>query len=104
MVQVNLTASTNLHSLEEFRNLVVKQSDGAIVRLKDVANVTLGSDDYEIRGRLQRQAGGLYRHPGRARRQPARRHQRRARRLSRHPGAAAAGPERRRSSTTPPTS
>ena len=25
MVQVNLTASTDLHSLEEFRNLVVKQ-------------------------------------------------------------------------------
>ena len=47
MVQVNLTASTNLHTLDEFRNLVLKQSGGAIVRLKDVANVTLGSDDYE---------------------------------------------------------
>ena len=47
MVQVNLTASTDLHSLDEFRNLVLKQSGGAIVRLKDVANVTLGSDDYE---------------------------------------------------------
>ena len=34
-------------SLEEFRNLVLKQQDGAIVRLSDVANVTLGSDDYE---------------------------------------------------------
>ncbi|HLH96678.1 MAG TPA: efflux RND transporter permease subunit [Xanthobacteraceae bacterium] len=47
MVQVNLTASTNLHSAEEFRNLVIKESGGAIVRLKDVANVTLGSEDYE---------------------------------------------------------
>ena len=47
MVQINLTASTDLHSLDEFRNLVIKQSSGAIVRLKDVANVTLGSDDYE---------------------------------------------------------
>ena len=47
MVQVNLTASTSLHSAEEFRNLVVKQSGGAIVRLKDVANVTLGAEDYE---------------------------------------------------------
>src|SRR5580658_5490179 len=36
MVQVNLSASTSLHSAEEFRNLVVKQSGGAIVRLKDV--------------------------------------------------------------------
>ena len=34
MVQVNLTASTDLHSLDEFRNLVVKQANGAIVRLQ----------------------------------------------------------------------
>lgn len=47
MVQVNLTASTGLHSTEEFSNLIVKQAGGAIVRLKDVANVTLGADDYE---------------------------------------------------------
>ncbi len=47
MVQVDLTASTDLHSLDDFRNLVLKQSGGAIVRLKDVANVTLGYDDYE---------------------------------------------------------
>jgi multidrug efflux pump len=47
MVQVNLTASTSLHSAEEFRNLVIKQTGGAIVRLKDIANVTLGAEDYE---------------------------------------------------------
>ncbi len=47
MVQVNLTASTSLHSAREFSELIVKQSNGAIVRLKDVANVTLGADDYE---------------------------------------------------------
>src|SRR3984885_7832538 len=47
MVQVNLSASTSLHSAEEFRDLVIKQSGGAIVRLKDVANVTLGAEDYE---------------------------------------------------------
>src|SRR3984957_14832627 len=47
MVQVNLTASTSLHSAEEFRNLVIKQSNGAVVRLQDIANVTLGSEDYE---------------------------------------------------------
>jgi len=47
VVQVGLVASTGLHSLEEFRNLVVRQSGGAIVRLRDVANVTLGSEDYE---------------------------------------------------------
>ncbi len=47
MVQVNLSASTSLHSADEFRNLVIKQVGGAIVRLKDVANVTLGAEDYE---------------------------------------------------------
>jgi len=47
MVQYNLTASTNLHSLDGFRNLVIKQVNGGIIRLSDVANVTLGSDDYE---------------------------------------------------------
>jgi len=47
MVQVNLTASTGLHTADEFRNLVIKQVSGAVVRLKDVANVTLGAEDYE---------------------------------------------------------
>jgi multidrug efflux pump len=47
MVQVNLTASTSLHSVAEFENLIIRQQDGAIIRLKDVANVTLGADDYE---------------------------------------------------------
>src|SRR5579871_5792403 len=47
MVQVNLTASTSLHSADEFRNLVIKQMNGALVRLKDVATVTLGAEDYE---------------------------------------------------------
>ncbi len=47
MVQVNLAASTSLHSADEFRNLVIKQVGGAVVRLKDVANVVLGAEDYE---------------------------------------------------------
>jgi multidrug efflux pump len=47
MVQVNLAASTSLHSVDEFKNLVIKQTDTALVRLRDVANVTLGAEDYE---------------------------------------------------------
>lgn len=46
-VTVPLTASTDLHSVEEFRQLVVKQKGGAIVRLEDVANVVLGAEDYD---------------------------------------------------------
>jgi multidrug efflux pump len=47
MVQVTLNASTALRTLNEFRNLVLKHDGGAIVRLSDVAKVTLGSEDYE---------------------------------------------------------
>lgn len=47
MVQVNLTASTGLHSVQEFENLIIKQQSGAMIRLKDVAKVSLGADDYE---------------------------------------------------------
>lgn len=47
MVQVNLTATTSLHSLDDFKKLVIKQHNGALVRLEDVATVILGADDYE---------------------------------------------------------
>jgi multidrug efflux pump len=47
MVQVNLSASTGLHTADQFANLVLKQANGAIIRLKDVARVTLGADDYD---------------------------------------------------------
>ena len=47
MVTVNLTAETGLHTVEEFRRLVIRSQNGALVRLGDVANVTLGSDDYD---------------------------------------------------------
>ena len=47
MVQVSLTASTSLHSVEEFKNLIVKQTATALVRLRDIANVVLGAEDYE---------------------------------------------------------
>jgi len=47
MVQMPLTASTGLTSLDGFREMVVKQQNGALVRLKDIATVTLGAQDYE---------------------------------------------------------
>ena len=47
MVQVNLTASTDVRTLEQFKNLVIKQQGGAVIRLSDVANVTLGAEDYD---------------------------------------------------------
>jgi multidrug efflux pump len=47
MVQVTLVSTTNLHTLEEFKNLVIKQVNGSNIRLSDVATVELGSDSYE---------------------------------------------------------
>ena len=47
LVQVNLTANTDLHSVEEFERLIIYQSDDNIVRLQDIADITLGSEDYD---------------------------------------------------------
>ncbi len=48
MVTVPLRAGTDLHSVEDFKKLAVKQNGDAIVRLEDVATVTLGSDNYDF--------------------------------------------------------
>jgi multidrug efflux pump len=48
MVTIPLTASTDLHSVEEFNKLVIKQSGASIVRLEDVATVVLGSQNYDL--------------------------------------------------------
>jgi multidrug efflux pump len=53
MIQVNLNASTDLHSAAEFEALVVKQVNGAVIRLKDVARVALGADTYEAEATWQ---------------------------------------------------
>ncbi len=52
LIQVNLTADTNLHSVEEFKKLVLRRHGGAIVRLEDVARVVLGAEDYDTEVRF----------------------------------------------------
>ncbi|MBK9516253.1 MAG: efflux RND transporter permease subunit [Anaeromyxobacter sp.] len=47
LVQVNLTANTDLRSPAEFERLVVREQGGAVVRLGDVAQVVLGAEDYD---------------------------------------------------------
>src|SRR6476659_2725885 len=47
MVSVNLVANTDLRTAEEFRQLVVKQQDGVVVRLGEIADVILGAENYE---------------------------------------------------------
>jgi multidrug efflux pump len=47
MVSVNLVANTDLRTPEEFRQLVVKEEKGVVVRLGEIADVVLGAENYE---------------------------------------------------------
>jgi multidrug efflux pump len=47
LVQVNLTANTDLRSVDEFKKLVVRRNGDQLVRLSDVADVVLGAEDYD---------------------------------------------------------
>src|SRR5512147_67963 len=47
MVSVNLSANTDLRTPEEFRQLVVKEENGAVVRLGEIADVALGAENYD---------------------------------------------------------
>ncbi|HXY54671.1 MAG TPA: efflux RND transporter permease subunit [Nitrospirota bacterium] len=55
LIQVNLSANTNLRTVEEFRRLAVREQDGAIVRLGDIADVVLGAEDYDTEVRFSGQ-------------------------------------------------
>ncbi|MDD3295720.1 MAG: efflux RND transporter permease subunit, partial [Geobacteraceae bacterium] len=56
LIQVNLTADTNLNTVDEFKRLVVMRKNGAIVRLMDVADVVLGAESYDEEVRFNGQA------------------------------------------------
>jgi multidrug efflux pump len=55
-VQVNLTANTDLHTIHDFEQLVVRQENDTIVRLRDVAKVELGAEDYDTEVRFNGQS------------------------------------------------
>ncbi|MDQ6893846.1 MAG: efflux RND transporter permease subunit [Acidobacteriota bacterium] len=46
MVSVNLVANTSLQTVEDFKQLVVKEDKGNVVRLSEIADVVLGAEDY----------------------------------------------------------
>ena len=63
LVQVDLTANTDLHTVEDFKNLVIRQEGGTLVRLGDVADVVLGAEDYDTEVRFSGQRAvfmGIY--------------------------------------------
>jgi multidrug efflux pump len=47
MVSVNLVANTDLKTAEDFRQMVVKQQNGVVVRLGEIADVVLGAENYD---------------------------------------------------------
>src|SRR4030088_3828086 len=47
MVSVNVIANTDLRTADEFRQLVVKEDKGFVVRLGEIADVVLGAQNYE---------------------------------------------------------
>lgn len=48
MISVDLTAATDLHSVDEFRDLVVRKDGESLIRLGDVASVVLGAESYDV--------------------------------------------------------
>src|SRR5437879_8566566 len=53
--QVNLNANTDLHTVDDFKKLVVRQDKGNLVRLSDIADVVLGAEDYNTEVRFSGQ-------------------------------------------------
>ena len=47
MVSVNLVANTDLRTSDEFKQMVVKQQNGVVVRLGEIADVVLGAENYD---------------------------------------------------------
>src|SRR6266436_3904860 len=55
LLQVNLTANTDLHTVDDFKKLVIRQEKGNLVRLSDIADVVLGAEDYNTEVRFSGQ-------------------------------------------------
>src|SRR5947199_871701 len=55
LVKVNLTANTDLHTADDFKKLVIRQENGKLIRLSDIADVVLGAEDYDTEVRFSQQ-------------------------------------------------
>ena len=45
--KISMTSDTDVGDPEQFKDLVVKESDGSLIRLRDIARVELGSETYD---------------------------------------------------------
>ncbi|MFN3231063.1 MAG: efflux RND transporter permease subunit [Alphaproteobacteria bacterium] len=48
LVTINLSATTDIYTVEAFENLVIRSDGNTLVRMRDVADVELGSRNYDI--------------------------------------------------------
>ncbi len=56
MISVSLIANTDLKNTAEFKNMVVAEKNGTIIRLADIADVELGAESYDSEVRFGGQA------------------------------------------------
>lgn len=47
LIQMTLSANTDLNSVKDFERLIVRADDTAVLRLKDIAEVELGAENYD---------------------------------------------------------
>lgn len=47
LVTVNLTANTDLHTVDDFRRLPIREINDTVLHLGDIADVQLGAEDYD---------------------------------------------------------
>src|SRR5271167_4310428 len=47
MVSVNLVANTDLRTPDDFKQMVIKQQNGVVVRLGEISDVQLGAENYD---------------------------------------------------------
>jgi multidrug efflux pump len=47
MVSVNLVANTDLRTPDDFKQMVIKQENGVVVRIGEIADVQLGAENYD---------------------------------------------------------
>lgn len=47
MLSVNLNALTDLRSVNDFKDIIIREEDGQLIRLRDIADVVLGAENYD---------------------------------------------------------
>ena len=65
--RVDLLVNTSLTRAEEFERMVIRESEGSLIRMRDVARIELGEEEGEILGRMNHQTTvwlGVYPLPG----------------------------------------